>query len=643
VSGIAELLKELKLESHDTESHFQVDCPLCTDTRKRLGILKTTGQWHCFNCNSKGTSVNTLRNAVKKLKNLGRNAVVEYKDEEKVSINQKLGPALMGALSKNDEAKDYLFGRGITKECIEHFKLGARSKFKSKDGDTYSSGLHIAMPSYENDKLVNVKYRAVEPKTDKKGNLQKWKREKGGKTTLFNYNVLNNHDYNELYICESEIDCMSLWSNGFENVVGLAAGAGTFKQDWIDQLERFEKIYLVLDNDKAGQSGAKEIARRLGIGKCYNVVLPDGVKDPNEFFASNGGVYFKSIVNKSKRFDPKNITDLKTKIIEMISDVGKPNLELEGLDTGWANVNKILGKVQPGNLITFVAKPKVGKTTIVMNWLLYLAFKDYPTFNYQCEMEETDMVMKYGAMVMPMPMPDIPKIEYTEEGDPIFNDYMHQLEFEEACEDRKRWFKSLMLKLPLHNLKSYHPQTNDLLDDKDGTAIDKVCKKITEVVQRFGCKVIIFDNLHFLCRGDRAKEQIDTATRRFKLLAKDLQIVFVLVTHPRKTNHNRSLTMDDLKDSASIAQDSDAMIFLHRAFLDDSQLDSGLLDDDEKDDHTTESALDSLTEIKVLARRHAGGRTFLNFNDTRATFKSEGTGYIEQIRALHKKMKNKRK
>ena len=51
---------------------------------------------------------------------------------------------------------------------------------------------------------------------------------------------------------------------GIKNVVGLTTGAEGFHQSWYDRLERFKTIYLVMDNDIAGQDGAVKISKRLG-------------------------------------------------------------------------------------------------------------------------------------------------------------------------------------------------------------------------------------------------------------------------------------------------------------------------------------------------------------------------------------------
>lgn len=642
VEKVEKFLKENDLSFRETDTHYQVDCPLCTDTRKRLGIFKKQSKldnedhhWHCFNCDHSGKSLKTLLKAMFKLKKLGRKEFVEYKDEEKVTVNQTLGEACHEILKKPDkkDAVRYIIEeRGLTKEAIKYFKLGFRSKFKNKDGEVYEAGPHISLPYYEGDKLVNLKYRALDPEVDKQ---YKWRREKGCKTSLFNYNVLGNHEYDTIYIAESEIDCMTLWCNGFQNTVGLTAGAKTFKQDWYDILQRFEKVYLVLDNDKEGQKGAYKIAKRLGLGRCWNITLPDDVKDPNDFFKKYSKQDFESLIRKARQFDVDGVITLRDSINQGIRELIMGVEQEEGIITPWAKINKIMGKLTPGNLITIAAKPKVGKTTLVMNWLLFLAKSHISSLNFQCEMESQDMRDKYIKMEYPGVIPDLD--EYlTQDTDDILVKKQYELDKEELIRIR-RWGK---MKLPVDRLISFHPKQEDL-------DIEKVVGKCTEVVQRFGSYVVVIDNLHFLCRGDKAKEKIEIATQRFKQMARDLGIVVILITHPRKTNHNRPLTNDDLKDSASIFQDSDAVILMHRAYMDEDQIVDTFGDEDDDDDEDYEQMLNPLTEIKITARRHKGGKSFLAFNDDRAIFKDNGPMYDQLVgdkfKELQKKNKKKNK
>jgi twinkle protein len=65
--------------------------------------------------------------------------------------------------------------------------------------------------------------------------------------------------------------------------VPFGGGKGA-KQQWIEyeyhNLDRFDEIWLSLDNDEVGREAAKEIARRLGEHRCRMVELPH--KDINE-------------------------------------------------------------------------------------------------------------------------------------------------------------------------------------------------------------------------------------------------------------------------------------------------------------------------------------------------------------------------
>ena len=96
-----------------------------------------------------------------------------------------------------------------------------------------------------------------------------------------------------------------------------------------------------------------------------------------------------------------------------------------------------------------------------------------------------------------------------------------------------------------------------------------------------------------------------------------------------------------MKDSASIFQDSDAVILLHRAYIDNSGL--GEFMDDEEEKAVSEGAMDDFTEVTVTARRHKGGNTALHFYDDRILFTDKGSGYINMLRERRQKLKKKKR
>jgi KaiC/GvpD/RAD55 family RecA-like ATPase len=587
--SIKAFLESNSIAFRETDDHYQVNCIICDETRERLGIVKDgqedVGKWHCFNCKNRGTTLKTL---VYAYDHKGVVNQKKIKDESKAERKKStVAPELHIRMHKMAVAKKqslltwaYLTQtRGITAEAITHFQLGSRSVFKTSLGEDKECHEHVAIPYLVDGKCVNLKYRSLDPEVDKKW---KWRREKGGETALFNHDVIYDLDYDTLIICESELDCISLWCLGFKNVVGMTAGADAFQDIWVEQLQRYKKFYLVLDRDEAGQDGAHKIGKRLGLDKCYNVVLPEDVKDPNDFLLKYDRAAFETLLKSGSQFEVPNVISLKTGINELLKKMrGGASDDVVGFDTPWKYVNEKLGPVKPGHLVILAARPKTGKSTLALNWMKYLAHQGVPVGMYTCEMKITDICWRLAQMVVPT----LPRLQED----------AHPCDVLEAG-----------IVLPMNKMHFYYPQIGDLENDK-------VEEKIREMVQRYGIKVFIFDNLHFLCRGDDEKAMLDKTSQMFKILAENLGIVIVAVTHPRKGGDNKNITNDDLKGSSSIFQDADAVLLLNR------RLDI----EDDINEEQAELAL-SRTMIQITARFSSGGRATLAFNGRQGLFTDKG-------------------
>lgn len=577
--------------------NWQMNCLFCDDTKQRLGIHKNTGKWNCFHCGAKGSTIKSFQ------KKIDGN---DYTDIEikKITENKKLikipqdkaFKARKKLLDINRQGLKFLKQvRGFSTKAINHFILGS---FKRKGYE------FISIPFFEKETLVNLKFRAIEY-SDKKF---KWLRLKGGKSIIFNDNAIDQFE-NDIFLLEAELDAVSLWDNGFKNVVSICTGAKGFKPEWYDRLKKFKKIYLVFDNDLAGQEGAEKMAHRLGIDRVFNILLPNDVKDVNEFFWDNekkekrySKKDFNKLIKSAKKFNVKDVMTLNETYSELIRK--KTILdedEIYGLQTPWHKVNKILKGSKNGFLVVVTGNSKTGKTTWVLNWMLYLASMEIRSFMFCCEMRQLRLSEKTVSMrckdfttVEDMTVKQIIDARITNNGDKIYLAY---------------------------------PQ-NELLN------LDNVCKKITDVVKKYGVKFVCFDNLHFLVRGTDIKDKIGEITRRFKMLAEQLNIVFCLISHPRKTNSNISPTADDLKDSSSIFQDLDNLIILHRRRL----------DKDDRDELVKTGQMESITELSVVSRWGEGGNCYLLFNGERSLFLDDGKQYkLECAKYISKYFRKRRK
>jgi replicative DNA helicase len=97
--------------------------------------------------------------------------------------------------------------------------------------------------------------------------------------------------------------------------------------------------------------------------------------------------------------------------------------------------------------------------------------------------------------------------------------------------------------------------------------VDGVFEKIREGVKRYGCRLVVFDHLHFLVRGatgrDNVEQILSSATKGFKHLAQELMVPILLIAQP-VTKRGGSITAEDMKGSQALMADCDHVITLNR-------------------------------------------------------------------------------
>lgn len=91
-------------------------------------------------------------------------------------------------------------------------------------------------------------------------------------------------------------------------------------------------------------------------------------------------------------------------------------------------------------------------------------------------------------------------------------------------------------------------------------------KKIIEAKAKYDTKLVFIDHLHYILpgTGDNLAQEIGDTMRSLKKLAVKWNIVIVLLAHLKKTKLDQNPDLEDLKDSSSIAQEADTVMFLWR-------------------------------------------------------------------------------
>jgi replicative DNA helicase len=552
-------------------------CPFCGDKKDHFYLEPKEGLFFCHKCQEAGNLITLqkhLGDYAKSRESWGGNPPRRPQGTIKEAFPQREGQgkaidekSILQAherLLGDAEAMAYVEGRRITPGTVTAFKLGLQV---DQEGRRW-----LNIPHYSKGKAVNIKSRTLPPAE------KDFKRVKDRPSILFNGDALEGVE--EVFLCEGEIDTLTLWQEGIKNAAGVTVGSGSFLPEWVDQLRGVKKIILCYDPDAAGQKGAREVARRLGYDRVFNILLSGG--DINEYFQNpeNDISSFQELANKAKRFDVSGILSLEDAFQELQRERENPEAS-QGLLTPWDSVNRrIKTGFRPGELIVLSAPPKTGKTTLALQICTHNALQGIPSLFFCLEMTTKRIVEKIIQAHCQDEEPGANQIEQTWkafQGKPLYLGYCYQ-----------------------------QPTLSGILET------------LRAAIQRYGLKLVVFDHLHFLCRSiTNQTQEVSQAVQAFKFLAEEMEVPIILLAQPRKINPDAIMTAMDLKDSISIFSDCDHLIILHRK----RRTSGGTV---EERMETQDQAFEPITLVRVEASRYGpGGEALLYFHGECSYFGTE--------------------
>lgn len=416
--------------------------------------------------------------------------------------------------------------RGLTEEAIRAFGLGLLVISEEQQW--------ITMPLCESDgTVVNVRFRRI---PDANGEIPKGPKYRvcgGRELPLFGSQYLGNDLGEEVLITEGEFDVIALWQYGFKrSVVSGTGGAGTFRPEWLDDLEEYRGFVLLYDDDEKGDEGVEVAAEVLGAYRCSRGFLPR--KDANECLVD--GISYEEIeeaIADAESMVGVRVVGVQAFAAEIESLISNPQV-LIGRDLGSDKLNEVLGGMRPG-LWVFTGPSGHGKTTLTTWMCLEQARLDVPVALTSFEQAPIGTVQKLLRMQLGRSFVDV-------------------------TVDARRQAIAELDALPLY-----------ILDHYGGMPLEQIVETIRYSMRRFGCKVFQIDHLHFLL--DRTVEDerraIDEIVRTLALLAVEEGITIILIAHPDKTHERegRRVRLGDLKGSSAIQQDAHVGVVVQRAAL----------------------------------------------------------------------------
>lgn len=253
-------------------------------------------------------------------------------------------------------------------------------------------------------------------------------------------------------------------------------------------------------------------------------------------------------LSKTRRVQPfKKIENVVDTVFDMTSRMSEMTEEVIGIDTGFAPLNKYTQGFQPGQLIILAARPAMGKSAFAMN-LATNVCQNNKNGNaavalFSLEMSAEQICERMYACDASIRL------------DQIKNGRMTKVE----------WARFNNSKAKLKRYKLY-------FDDSANTTVSSIRAKCRKLKAEGDLDFIVIDYLG-LIEGESALsksstlERVSAVTRGLKNMARELEVpVLALSQLSRKVEERDSKKpiMADLRDSGTIEQDADIVMFLYR-------------------------------------------------------------------------------
>lgn len=263
-------------------------------------------------------------------------------------------------------------------------------------------------------------------------------------------------------------------------------------------------------------------------------------EDPEDVYnstqASLSGIDDSESTKKSK-----NMRELANRFLENLKKKVEAGEDISGLSTSFRDLDEQTSGMHPGDLIVVAGRPAMGKTTFAINIGEQAALKGKRVIIYSFEMPADQLTSRIVASLGSIDFGHIKNGKLTEM---------------EAAR-----LPATMRKIPQMDIE---------VDDSSGLDIYELRKRILKHQRDKKIDLIIIDYLQLMKMSggnDNRSVQIGEITTSLKGLAKDLGIPIILLSQLNRSveqRPNKRPVNADLRESGSIEQDADMIIFVYR-------------------------------------------------------------------------------
>jgi replicative DNA helicase len=270
---------------------------------------------------------------------------------------------------------------------------------------------------------------------------------------------------------------------------------------------------------------------------------------------------------KDVRGDFARAHELVIRGIERLTAAEESGTGLTGVATGFVDLDRIVGGLQPGNVIVVAARPSMGKTALALGIAEHAALsQERAVAIFSLEMSGDELIQRLLASTA---IVDAGRIRAGRL----------------APED---WSRIGRAADRLSAAKLF-------IDDSEGVSIGEMRSKTRRLKSRESLDLVIVDYIQLMegsggRRDENRVQELSSISRGLKMLARDLEVPILCVSQLNRAPDARTdkrPMLSDLRESGAIEQDADLVLMIYR------------------DDYYDENSEDrGIAEVNVAKNRH---------------------------------------
>jgi replicative DNA helicase len=243
------------------------------------------------------------------------------------------------------------------------------------------------------------------------------------------------------------------------------------------------------------------------------------------------------------RGDFAHIGPLLTESFERITKLYEAGADVTGVPCGFRDLDRLTSGLQPGNLVILAARPSMGKSALALCIAANLGVRSQtPVALFTLEMSKAEVTQRLMCSEAKVESNRVRSGKLTQEDWPRLT---------AACDK--------LMKAPIY------------VDDTGSITMMELRSKARRLKAREpALGMIIVDYLQLMTSGATAEnrvQEVSQISRNLKVLARDLDVPILALSQLSRAveqRHDKRPILSDLRESGSIEQDADLVLFVYR-------------------------------------------------------------------------------